>query len=172
MRNLLLFAALLPASAPAWRPPMLPTPDPSWRWFEDCAGPRLGLDVVLDRKVLLHREFTVCPHDRRDPEEAEDQQLEVSFVAERAFDWENYHGDRESMPKGEHLTLSIWQMSSDRTPAQNHLVVGISVSGEKVIYQHTGIVVDIDAPAAAQVSRGLIVRTYPLRRPTGSPDAR
>lgn len=159
-------AAALPAPLASARSSLLAgrPPDPSWQWQETCDGPRLGLDIVLDGKLLLRRTFTVCPHDRADPPGGDQTHIELSFVAPRTMAWEGYREDHEFTPKGLPLTVDIWQMTSDRDATRNDVQLGVAVHSDKTIQQHTGIVAWIDRRSELYVERGLVVRTYPLRR--------
>lgn len=146
---------LLSLSPPSLSPQEAPVvPGPLWSWFGNCGEKRyMGLEVVLNGKVIHRSSFPICPIADRSEEIGPQQKTVVfSFKGGHVFQGE-YHTARTQTIEG-----NIWQAGAD----PGTILLGVSFSTEKQVLLNTIHVAKPGSGSRSEIDRGLIVRTFPI----------
>ncbi len=148
---ILLFSTVLFATAAGAQqaPSHLETPKVERTWSGQCDGHhRLGVAVLLDRKVLYRGVLPIC----RGSRETEDGRARFHFVGGHVFrgGYSTYSADS--------IEGDIWQAC--REP--DALILGISFDTKKQILLNTLHIARPDKQTLTELDKGLFITTHPL----------
>jgi len=130
---------------------------PFWSWFGDCENRRyIGLEVMLGAKIIYHSSCPICPvGDRTNATEGQPKTVAFPFRGGYVFQGE-YRTTRRDTIEG-----NIWQAGTD----PGTILLGVSFSAKKQVLLNTIHVAKVDAESILEIDRGLMLRTFPTRRP-------
>jgi hypothetical protein len=150
-RNWLLFFFTVLLSVPAVAQQTLShpeTPEVVWVWSKQCDGNhKLGVTVILDRKVLYRGVLPICHRNR----EAENGRVSFHFAGGHLFQGK-YHTRSTDSIEGD-----IWQASGD----SDALILGVSFDTKKQVLLNTLHIAAPDKPSSSELDKGLFITTHP-----------
>jgi len=130
--------------------------DNLWHWFQRCHAKRdLGVEVVLNGKMIYKSSFPVYPISHR-------SETEENFQKVLAFFFKGGHtfqGEYRTVPS-QKIEGNIWQAGTD----PGVLILGLSFSTKTKILLNTLHIVKQDGESRSVLDRGLFVRTFPADR--------
>jgi hypothetical protein len=128
-----------------------------WSWFGDCGKEtNVGLEVLLDGKVIEHLSFPICPILNGSEESyANRKTVAFSFKGGHIFKGE-YRTRRTETIEG-----NIWQAGTD----PGVILLGISFMTKKQVVLNTIHAAKLGGDSTSEIDRGLSVRTFPIADP-------
>jgi hypothetical protein len=150
------FVVLILALAPPllWSQNPNTAPEPLWTWSGDCHDKtHMGLEVLLNGKVIHRSSFPICPiSDRFKETDRQQKTVAFSFNGGHVFQAE-YHTTRTQTIEGH-----IWQAGTD----PGTILFGMSFSTKKQVLLNTIHVAKPGRGSTSEIDRGLVVRTFPI----------
>ncbi|HMK31384.1 MAG TPA: hypothetical protein VK473_17000 [Terriglobales bacterium] len=137
-------------------PPSQTGQETVWRWFENCGENRtLGLEVQLDGNIIHRSSFPICQISDR-PNTSERQQRKITFHFKGGHVFQGrYHTVDSQMIEG-----NIWQAGAD----PDAVLLGVSFSTKDQVLLNTIHIAKPGIVSTSEVDRGVVVRTFPVRR--------
>lgn len=152
----ILLAACLPSAMQAQSGPV-------WFWFATCGGPAMNLEVRLDGRMLYKSTFPLCRASRKSPEsQGESSRVQFYFCPGRTIKWLGYRDAPEKTGADQLIETDLWQAGAD----PDDLLIGVSFISGSRIYMNTVVVARPGHRDSTTVADGLVVTTYPSRKPT------
>ncbi len=115
----------------------------------------MGLEVLMSGNVIHRSSFPICPINDRSEEAGPQQKIvEFSFKGGQVFQGK-YHTSRTETIEG-----NVWQAGTD----PGAILFGISFTSQNQILLNTIHIAKPGSESTSEIDRGLIVRTFPIRR--------
>jgi len=150
------FVALILALTPtlSWSQTPQLAPEPLWYWFGDCGEKtQMGLEVLLNGKVIYRSSFPVCPtSDRTKKTDQQQKTVAFSFKGGHLFQGEHHTTQTQT------IEGNIWQAGND----PGAILFGVSFSTERRVLLNTIHVAKLGAESTSEVDHGLVLRTFPI----------
>jgi hypothetical protein len=132
------------------------SPEPLWTWFGNCSNKKhMGLEVLMNGTVIHRSSFPICRINYRYQEVDARQKIVVFFFKGGYVFQGQYHTVRTQTIEG-----NIWQAGADL----DAIILGVSFSSPTHILLNTIHLAKLGGESKSLIDRGLIVRTFPIRR--------
>jgi hypothetical protein len=131
-------------------------PAPLWSWFGNCRDKKyMGLEVSMKGKLIYRSSFHICRMDESYEDDGPQKKI-VAFVFRGGYTFQGeYHTARTETIEG-----NVWQAGTD----PGVLLLGVSFSTPKRILLNTVHFCELGRESTTLIDRGLMVRTFPIRR--------
>jgi hypothetical protein len=128
----------------------------TWQWFQNCSdSTTITVEVLVDGKMAYHSSFPVCRVDASKMPHRQQRILVFRFQGGRQFQQRGIQTAPTQIVEG-----NIWQAGAD----PDDLILGVSFSTKKLILLNTIYTAQPGTPSTSEVDRGIVIRTFPLRR--------
>lgn len=115
----------------------------------------MGVEALLDGKVVYRSSFPIC------------KTIDASEMADRQQRILAFHFKGGHLCQGEYHTTSaqtiegnIWQAGAD----PDDLILGVSFATKNQVVLNTIHIARPDSASTSEVDRGIVVKTFPVRR--------
>lgn len=134
--------------------------EPVWFWFANCGGPKMNLELRLDKKIIYQSSFPLC-HAQRSSEynQGQSKKLHFTFNSPKTIVWEGYRDEDNTTNPNQKIESAIWLAGAE----PDALLLGISFVADNTIYMNTIHIAHPTKRDVSKIASGLVLITDIVR---------